>query len=518
MTLGKQKRRWIRATLLTSLLASASVASADFTEPLNRFGRTFGVGWGDGYHACKSSGICLPADLPPQSYAARQKHAASLGVHQHGSTFYDQFDASSGRACDSCDSAPAMTDIHGSQVTYGAPEVGPREAIADNGQPTFAPTPAMPIQPPTVLNREDVPTALNPPLTEKRHAIGSSPKVYPTRPSMAPAPSLRDLAPRTPARSVASGQFANGFGFRSTTPAETRLATPSRTPNAITPVHTQERRSTSPTSSHERRQGSASNSLKNMGDAEQAMEGTASRAATDPRPTGLRFPTLVPPKRAINPVVTGSTTAAPVQPTFQMPMDLKNGQPATAAPNGQSHPVSDIPRSTGRPNTSNRSTKPRRSEANPGQLGTSPDLQSVQLIPKSSVGVASNRLPKRSVSFIQYPPPEPAATTVSTQRAARPQRSTFLPPSMRGNSTYGVTPVFSDSRSMTAAIQKPASKPSRLGARTMPVAVPGAVLSTRVNAGGSVRANPYAARPVLELAERAGVLDSNVIRQPDIQR
>ena len=513
MTLGKQKRRWIRATLLSSLLASASVASADFTEPLNRFGRTFGVGWGDGYHACKSSGICISADLPPRSYAARQKHAASLRVHRSGSTFYDRFDASSGRGCDSCDAAPYMTDIHGSQVTYGAPTAGPWEAVADNGQPSLAPTPATPIQPPIMGVGDEVRTALNPPQPAKQESARPNSKIYPTRPSMAESPSLRDLASRTPARSVASDRFANGFGIGAAPPAETRPATPSRTPNAITPVHPHDRRTSSSAVSEPT--SSVPKPAKNSFDTTQLSEGHGSRAVAAPPSDVLQFPTLVPPKRAMNPVATGPTTEKPVQPAAQMPIFMEDGTPATITPNGPNYRVSDIPSSAGRPKTINQSTKTRRSDAKPGRLGKSTDLQSVQLVPKS--GGVTNPLPKRPVSFAHSPtPPASEPAQIAKKRRARPQRSTILPPSMRRDSTYGVTPVVSDLSSATVSTQKKAPKPSRLGAKTMPVAIPGDVLSGGPR--GSVRDNPYAARPVLELAKRSDGLDSNVIRQPDVKR
>ena len=68
-------------------------------------GRIVGIGWGDGYHACKSSGEHCIADLPPRSYAAYQRHQATLRSkacrkQAACSTVYDHFDAGCGDCCD----------------------------------------------------------------------------------------------------------------------------------------------------------------------------------------------------------------------------------------------------------------------------------------------------------------------------------------------------------------------------------------------------------------------------------
>ncbi len=51
-------------------------------RPLQRLGRCLGVGWGDGYHACDSSGCRPGADLPPEGlpgFAAKQYRYLSRG-------------------------------------------------------------------------------------------------------------------------------------------------------------------------------------------------------------------------------------------------------------------------------------------------------------------------------------------------------------------------------------------------------------------------------------------------------
>lgn len=123
-------RGWLRAAVVSSaLLGAAGPAIGWCGEPLERLGRTFGLGWGDGYHACTDSCPRLGADLPPRSFTARHRanaHGPStrftrLG-HHAGTTFYDHFDADSG-ACDACaphgcDSPPQIL-IEGSQVIRG---------------------------------------------------------------------------------------------------------------------------------------------------------------------------------------------------------------------------------------------------------------------------------------------------------------------------------------------------------------------------------------------------------------
>ncbi len=77
-------------------------------------GRLLGIGWGGGYHACKSSGEHCVADLPPRSYEAYQRHQAKLRSkacrkQTACSTVYDHFDAGCG---DCCDGGCRLSDEH----------------------------------------------------------------------------------------------------------------------------------------------------------------------------------------------------------------------------------------------------------------------------------------------------------------------------------------------------------------------------------------------------------------------
>ena len=49
-------------------LGSFGIVSAGNPLSLQRLGRQFGFGWGDGYHGCRDSGLRLGADRPPHSY------------------------------------------------------------------------------------------------------------------------------------------------------------------------------------------------------------------------------------------------------------------------------------------------------------------------------------------------------------------------------------------------------------------------------------------------------------------
>ena len=86
---------------VTMMLSCTSMAMAQMPRPIQRLGRLHGVGWGDGYHACQSSGVRPLADLPARSQV-RAKGGPLM-------TFYDQFDAANSKAkgscsgCSSCD-------------------------------------------------------------------------------------------------------------------------------------------------------------------------------------------------------------------------------------------------------------------------------------------------------------------------------------------------------------------------------------------------------------------------------
>lgn len=135
MAPGRTGQSLLAALLTFTLLTPPHSATAEIGVACDRFGRLVGVGWGDGYHACESSGLRIGADLPPRSYAHRRDHRhprlarAAAGLGRTTATFYDRFDAARRRdhgAGDSCcdhlaassDDRPVMV-IDGSEVILG---------------------------------------------------------------------------------------------------------------------------------------------------------------------------------------------------------------------------------------------------------------------------------------------------------------------------------------------------------------------------------------------------------------
>ncbi|MGI9468888.1 MAG: hypothetical protein ACR2OA_17350 [Rubripirellula sp.] len=107
--LGRTLSLCLLAAVMTSALEVASHANAaecscnTVGRVCDCAGRALGIGWSDGYHACKSSGQHCIADLPPRSYVAYQRHHAAVRAksckkYAVCSTLYDHFDA----GCDSC--------------------------------------------------------------------------------------------------------------------------------------------------------------------------------------------------------------------------------------------------------------------------------------------------------------------------------------------------------------------------------------------------------------------------------
>ncbi len=117
-----------------------AIAIADQREPLNRLGRIAGRGYSDGYHACKTTGIRVLADLPPTSYSHRGdvlKSFLASGKTQQATgfaTYYDQFD----HACDA-QVALDSQDMHGHVLVE--PHMMPEPHYMP--EPQYMPEPAM---------------------------------------------------------------------------------------------------------------------------------------------------------------------------------------------------------------------------------------------------------------------------------------------------------------------------------------------------------------------------------------
>ena len=106
--------RFRRTLGLCTLMAALTLAANPTSTSANNYvagigeaydctGRAFGFGWGDGYHACKSSDWSPAANLPPRSFVAYQRHQTKprfrlCNYQLPHLTVYDHFDA----GCESC--------------------------------------------------------------------------------------------------------------------------------------------------------------------------------------------------------------------------------------------------------------------------------------------------------------------------------------------------------------------------------------------------------------------------------
>lgn len=142
----RRRKRCLLAVAAALLVPSVTVA--ELTTHIDRAGRLVGAGWGDGYHACESSGIRWGADLPPRSYSQRGSDSNPLhrvkALHRAATTFYDRFDAARGHQdacrCDdyACDSPGIFID--GSQVIQ-TPAGAPVPVLAPATAPATTPIP-----------------------------------------------------------------------------------------------------------------------------------------------------------------------------------------------------------------------------------------------------------------------------------------------------------------------------------------------------------------------------------------
>ncbi|MEM9644183.1 MAG: hypothetical protein AAF989_04240 [Planctomycetota bacterium] len=119
-----------KALAITSVLSVviAQPVFAGYPQAFERLERLYGFGWGDGYHACRSSGIRPLTDMPPRTYAS--KHNTPLeavrGCNSGNclQSFYGAVDAASrggtsraghrlnnNAGCDSCAGLPRQFNL-----------------------------------------------------------------------------------------------------------------------------------------------------------------------------------------------------------------------------------------------------------------------------------------------------------------------------------------------------------------------------------------------------------------------
>ncbi|TWU67025.1 hypothetical protein V7x_25970 [Crateriforma conspicua] len=163
----------VMAILAAAATVGLTVAAAGYPETFQRWQRAQGCGWGDGYHACQSSGVRPLADMPPRSYsslygspldrfrgcadgqcggqwfqrglcATGQCGCGRCGDRVPAISFYDLFDSSTG--CDSC--GPALQPSLGTSSCQCGSCGMPTDpsVMHDSGQmmPSPAPAPSTP--------------------------------------------------------------------------------------------------------------------------------------------------------------------------------------------------------------------------------------------------------------------------------------------------------------------------------------------------------------------------------------
>ncbi len=228
MKAARTKQRWLIA-IAASLLWPATDSFAEITTPINQLGRIVGAGWGDGYHACQTSGLRLGADLPPRSYSQRATGRSTQGAHwQAGgvANFYDDFDAGSGRAVHRSQSLhqdiqgeTSRIIIDGSRVIQsprGSSPLSPERAMevipAPQGDPEFEGARLVPRAPQAMMGAPvgargtqagaGLDTALSkvPPTIEARPSV----RPRPVRPTLPPRQVPVDLRSRRLDASVAN--------------------------------------------------------------------------------------------------------------------------------------------------------------------------------------------------------------------------------------------------------------------------------------------------------------------------
>lgn len=265
MRTGNESRHWVRAAVMGLIVMGPTVASAELPhQPLERVGRLCGIGWGDGYHACSSSGFRPFADLPPKTYATTygaKPHLKRRLADRIGATYYDLFDAAKaqcGKApgcdsapCDACDCGPAATPLGAPvspviappiQSTPGPPAQTPPEQVNSTGAPAISPPADLAIeltQPlSATLSAKKYPTRPEPPVlgAERSEAIPVASKQIAADVAAAASEPI-EIPGEDMAFLGASAAIAGNWGQSLARSNRFRVAASTATPASIAPVH-----------------------------------------------------------------------------------------------------------------------------------------------------------------------------------------------------------------------------------------------------------------------------------------
>lgn len=242
MTASPSLFRSVRRLALVSAIIGGSVVlhqsvQAGYPETFERVERLLGVGWGDGYQACRSSGIRPLADCPPRTYASQNnsplQRMRGCESGKLARSFYDVFDnqcdrlggcdglsggvggtvapmfAKSPQACDACDGS---TPINWDALPSTA---GPSIVRDANAAPMHAPVPQQPPAPRTVLESPATsgtdavsPSSADPSSADPSNTDGSEDLLIDDSTSEGPVDSPSDIAP-TPVAPADEGVSKN---------------------------------------------------------------------------------------------------------------------------------------------------------------------------------------------------------------------------------------------------------------------------------------------------------------------
>ena len=541
MTVGKKNRIWLRAVIISSaLVGAASSTDTHAREPIQRLGRNFGFGWGDGYHACADSGLRVGADLPPRSFAdahgarLHHQHPFTAMGHQHGSTFYDRFDSDGANCCDSaCDAMakdlPARTLIQDSQVFRGhsLPPTPSSDIASNQTRPQSAPVPNSPVPnsvPISPFPSRPVPdSALTGPVPNSPNSVSNSvsKSTDATAPSFSlPVPDLRFGAESNNDSGLAATDRKDSFTEKA------RILLPEKQ----YPIRPQP-----PVVAN-------SNIYPLVSDRTPSI---LPQPADDPGPanTARILESVASPLPSITPM-----SIQPIHPSDGHPSPLASslGRPShtgiQAAINNSDASPAFAPKIE--PKQAEVPTQPSLSNSKPATrlMGESLAAESLKSVPPQS---PTSPKPAQLVSptadsLVSTPPktrlvypksasvPNPRSTTsvgsvpsriVANPLISEPAKSEAIVKDFKETPKQRELVEPADAYSLSAAKEPPAARPHRLGSSTgtLVSVKAGSVDEQKSTAGvdpGVVRANPFALRPTVQLAKRPSDSSEGVIYQP----
>ena len=196
MSASKCIKRFLVVVVAVANLGIDYAVFAGKPEPVQRVGRFFGAGWGDGYHACETSGFRPAANLPPKSYYQRYGHSGCLSKLGGGgatcsSAFGNLYGSVSGYGTKHCSHGGACDQPHcdspGCDSAYATGEMSP-VSLAPGSLASGSNAPGQHVEAEAPTNLDDARTA---PLEATTAPATSSESL---RDPMPPAPAA---APKT---------------------------------------------------------------------------------------------------------------------------------------------------------------------------------------------------------------------------------------------------------------------------------------------------------------------------------